>query len=104
MNTKVLLLAIMAMMIGSVVSDFETALVITEIDGQPISAIYKEEGEAGYEEFVAKVADAIQELLAEIGLDESVITGINIGKESISVDKGGAVDKETVPPPRRLTR
>merc|ERR1711881_703708 len=59
--------------------------------GVPINQIYKEEGEDGYEEFQDKVSEAIQELLVQIGLDESVVTEINISKDSISVsrDEGG---------------
>jgi len=71
----------------SVAKEFETTLIISHIDGQPVSDIYKEEGEEGYEEFVEAVTDAITELLVAIGLDESVITAINISKELIEISR-----------------
>jgi len=74
-----------------VAKDYETTLIITNIDGLDIASVYKEEGEDGYEEFMDKVTEAIQEVLTQIGLDESVITEINISKDTIVVtrDEGG---------------
>lgn len=73
----------------SVAKDLETTLIISHIDGQPISEVYVAEGEPGYDEFMDKVQNAIFELLASIGLDESVITGITIGKDNISLGRDG---------------
>ena len=77
----------------SVAKDYETTLIITHIDGIPINQIYKEEGEAGYEEFQEKVTQAIQELLVQIGLDESVVTEINISKDNVSINRDAGGDE-----------
>ena len=78
--------------------DFETTLIIANIDGQPVSQLYKEENEEGYEEFMAAVNQAIDELLASIGLDESVITGVVVEPDNVELSRNmdGGLDEGTI--------